>query len=81
MISVLIHHAEILLFSQSITMADVSDQPKVSDQLPSDPISAVGVVASHSKAPDGFFVVSVHSVLYCAVADIVFLPVSKLLSP
>ncbi|XP_076010440.1 multivesicular body subunit 12Bb [Genypterus blacodes] len=38
-------------------MSDVLDQPRVNEQLPSDPISAVGVVAS-LKAPDDFFVVA-----------------------
>ncbi|XP_047449033.1 multivesicular body subunit 12Bb isoform X1 [Mugil cephalus] len=31
---------------------------EVSDQLPADPISAVGVVTSPSKVPDGYFVVA-----------------------
>lgn len=31
----------------------------VSKQLPTEPISAVGVVASFSKVPDGYFVVSI----------------------
>lgn len=33
---------------------------EVSTQLPTDPISAVGVVTSLNKAPDGYYVVSIH---------------------
>lgn len=32
----------------------------VSNQLPTEPISEVGVVASLNKAPDGYYVVSIH---------------------
>lgn len=31
---------------------------ELSDPLPADPISAVGVVASHNKAPNDYIVVS-----------------------
>ena len=39
------------------------DMSEVSNQLPTEPISAVGVITSPSKAPDGHYVVSNHSEL------------------
>ncbi|XP_071783981.1 multivesicular body subunit 12Bb [Centroberyx gerrardi] len=39
-------------------MSEVSDHSKAEEQLPTEPITAVGVVASQNKAPDGFHVVA-----------------------
>lgn len=39
-------------------MSETLGQPKALEQVPTDPITAVGIVASQSKAPDGYYVVS-----------------------
>ncbi|KAG7490021.1 multivesicular body subunit 12B-like isoform X1 [Solea senegalensis] len=43
---------------QEDTFEQISNMSEVSSQLPADPISAVGVVTSPNKAPDGYCVVA-----------------------